>query len=116
MYEHYGFAVLPQHQGNYFFSEQIAHLEIAVSQMTPKPNFIPRNTLPFEQTVAGRVYAYLKENPAYIAYRQLGPNLGLSRKSASTAVNQLRKLGYVFEETVKGQTVMVRLKTQQVGA
>lgn len=110
MYAHYGFAVLPQHQGNYFFSEQLAHLEIAVSQIIPKGAFTARNTLSFEQTVAGRVYAYLKENPAYIAYRQLGPNLGLSRKSASTAVKQLRKMGYVFEETVSNQAVMVRLK------
>lgn len=110
MYAHYGFAVLPQHQGNYFFSEQLAHLEIAVSQLPPKPPSIPRHTLPFEQTVAGRVYTYLKENPEFIAYRVLGPKLELSRKSAATAVSQLRRLGHEFDETVKGQVVMVRLK------
>lgn len=108
---HYTYpTILPQHAGPSFFTDQLAHLEMVVAEMKPKLPSIPRYTLPFEETVAGKTLDYLTNNPNFIAYRELGPHLGISRKSAATAINNLRKMGYKFDEQTRNQVVFVRLK------
>lgn len=103
--------VLPQHAGDMFFKEQLAHLEIAVSQfITLTPKSQPRYIVPFEDTVPGRVLAFLKTQTDYMPYKALGERMGISRKSASTAVQALKRQGHFFEEKKKGQLVAVRLK------
>jgi len=103
--------VLPQHAGPNFFKEQLAHLEIAVSQfITLTPKSQPRYIVPFEDTVPGKVLAFMKTQKDFIAYRELGVRMGISRKSASTAVQALKRQGHFFEERKKGQLIAVRLK------
>lgn len=109
--DHYTYpTVLPQHSGDWFFKEQIERLEIAISER-PKPyDYVPKVKLPFEQTSPGKVLAFLQSHPDFVSYRELGELMEISRKSASNAVNNLRHQGYGFEEKIKGQLVMVRLK------
>jgi len=106
----HGFAQLPQPMGNWFFKEQLERLEIAIATQ-PKPgDYVPKVKLPFEQTSAGKVLKFLKSHKGFVSYKELAVLMGISRKSAANSVNNLRHLGYGFEEKVNRQLVMVRLK------
>lgn len=110
MYAHYGYQPLPQHQGNHFFTDQIAHLEIAVRESIPTSRNMNHYVPPFETTVPGRTLAFLKSHNDFISFRELGEKVKISRKSAATAVNYLRKMGHKFEEKAEKQLMFVRLK------
>ena len=102
--------ILPQHAGDFFFKEQIERLEIAVTEAIPVARNMNHYVPPFETTVPGRTLAFLESHKDFISYRELGEQVKISRKSAATAVNHLRKLGHKFEEKVVKQLMYVKLK------
>jgi hypothetical protein len=109
MYEHYGFQPLPQHQGNYFFKDQIAHLEIAVLE-GPKPSEYVPTMKDFNKTVVGRVLAYMELHPEFSSYRTIGEGLDIPHKSACKAISQLRRMDYKFETVTKNSVLLIKLK------
>lgn len=109
--DHYTYpTILPQHAGEMFFKEQIERLEIAVTLAVPVTRTFNFYVPPFEKTVPGRVLAFLEDHKDFISYRELGEKVIVSRKSAATAVNHLRKLGHKFDEKVVKQLMYVKLK------
>lgn len=108
---HYTYpTILPQHSGPSFFSEQLAHLEIAVVESIPVPRVQNHYAPPFEETVPGKTLAFLQAFKGFVSYRELGGKIGISRKSASTAINNLKRMGYKFEEQTRNQLMFVKLK------
>jgi hypothetical protein len=117
IYDHYGYQPLPQHAGPWFFSEQVAHLEIAIHEQdeykprtdTSRETRNNQNT-PFEETKNGKLYAWLKAQNRFVSYSEMGEFLGRPSKYAVRLVSFLYTKGYpMLKETRKNRAYVKML-------
>jgi len=111
----FGFAQLPQHMGNWFFKEQLGHLEIAVIEYDKRRadylNYTaqPNQTTRFEDTQQGKMYVWLKAQGKPVSYHEIAAYMGKSARHISKVINNLEKRGFFFKKEMrKGRmTVLV---------
>jgi len=111
----FGFAQLPQHMGNWFFKEQLGHLEIAVKEYeerradylnyTAQPN---QNTR-FEDTQQGKLYVWLKAQGRPMTYHDIAAHFGKTSRHVAKVINNLEGKGFFFKKEMKQGKMTVRV-------